>query len=98
MQKCNYCKQTVEADDTQCKYCEEEILPLEVQKWNFSKRFALIIFIFLGPFSLPLILSNPRFGENIKYKVAVVLSVLWIVLFSSIVYISNAYVKAYITS
>lgn len=89
MRKCAYCKHIIETDDIQCPYCEENLIAEEAQRWNFSKRFICASYLFLGPFSLPLIFSNPRFDKRTKYLSAIVLIFLWLAVLTSLIFMGR---------
>ena len=79
MRVCAYCKQSVNDEDYQCRYCAQELGPVENYRWYLSLWVFIPIFICFGPLALPLLWFNPRITMKMRCRLTVLLLVLWAV-------------------
>lgn len=60
-----------------CRHCGEFLLERpSQQKWYFKNSSLIALFLFVGPFALPLVWTNPRYSRIQKWVITAVMLVI----------------------
>lgn len=71
---CPRCKNEIDDSDSYCRFCGAPLQPEKSPVLWFQKGWVIFILaVFVGPFALPLIFSNPHYKKAKKHIYAVLI-------------------------